>query len=194
MKRAGLAGIALIVVVAAWFAPAQFHRRAVVADLTAEDPGIRRAAAWEVAERPFPAGLAAVRRALDGPERDAAAREALVYALGRSGQPEDAARLARIATGADGGYVRQAAWLALSRVSPEEARRAARAASPMDAWDRLGRSQALLLLGEVDGVDALLRLAVEGDADQRVVAARALTKGLRPLLDAAGRWPLDVAG
>ena len=64
--------------------------------------------------------------------------------------------------------------------------------APRDAWDRLGVAQGRLMLGDVRDVGELLEQARSDDGARQQVAGRALYKWLRPLLDAAGRWPAEA--
>lgn len=169
------------------------RRLTLLSALRAESPAERKQAAWRAAETPFRAAMTVVRSRLTEGEPDAGVREALVYALGRGGDATDAQRLEDIAANDPHGYVRQSAWLALARLDGDAARAFAREVDPRDAWDQLGRNQALLMLGDTNAIRPLLDIAADGSGDQRVVATRALAKWLYPLLDAAGYWPLDLA-
>ncbi len=62
-----------------------------------------------------------------------------------------------------------------------------------DVWDRIGTAKARLQLRDTRGIHELLRFAVEGESNQRVVCGRALYASLAPALTALGRWPLEAA-
>ncbi len=153
----------------------------------------RKQAAWAAIERPAPALEEFMVRGVLGDEPDAGVREAYVYALGNL---RDRRHFAAIETAIDtdrSGYVRAAAWLAAARVDPEHfGTLAATRSAPRDAWDRLGVAQGRLMLGDVRDTGELLQQARGGDASRGHIASRALERWLRPLLDAAGRWPADA--
>jgi hypothetical protein len=169
------------------------QRRALMQALRSPDPQTRKQAAWAVTESPGPNLEAFLIRGIIGAERDPDVREAYVYALGRL---EDSRNFAAIESAIDSdpsGYVRAAAWLAAARCDPQHFRTLAEThAPPDDPWDRIGIGQGRLFLGDVCGIGELLHWAGAGSDSQRLAAARALLKGLRPLLDAAGRWPIDA--
>jgi hypothetical protein len=147
-----------------------------------------------VAEAPYDAALLAIeQRIVHRREPDIETREAFVHALGRAGRREHVAAVEFVIDGDESGYVRAAAWLALSRIDPEHVRTLLAAdRPPADAWDRIAAAQARLLIGDTSQVEALLSAAEKGEPGPREVASRALHKGLRPLLEAVGRWPLDA--
>lgn len=153
----------------------------------------RKQAAWAAIERPNPDLEQFMARGVLGDEPDAGVREAYVYALGNLG---DQRHFAVIETAIDtdpSGYVRSAAWLAAARIDPVHFRILADTRSaPRDAWDRLGLAQGRLMLGDVRDTGELFEQARGDDLSRRLVACRALYKWLRPLLDAAGRWPVDA--
>ncbi len=170
------------------------HDRAVRRLLGSDDPEQRRQAAWLAARENAPNALQDIsRRIMERCETDPSVREAYVYALGRSGQPQYFDVLAAVIMGDDDAYVRQAAWIATARVAPDRFRDLAATPPPHDnAWDQVGLAAAWLEVGDTRGVAELLRYAVEGDPQQRRVAALALYRGVAPLLDAAGRWPIQA--
>ncbi len=154
----------------------------------------RKQAAWAAIERPAPALQEFMVRGILGDEPDDGVREAYVYALGNL---RDQRHFAAIETAIDtdlSGYVRSAAWLAAARVDPEHfATLADRRSAPRDPWDRLGVAQGRLMLGDVQDVPELFEQARTGGEAHRHIASRALERWLRPLLDAAGRWPANAA-
>jgi hypothetical protein len=169
------------------------YREEMMGALRSADPSTRKQAAWRIVERPDPLLAAYLVEGVLGAESDPDVREAFVYSLGKLADPHNFAAI-EIAIDSDpSGYVRAAAWLAAARCDPEHFRTLVTTRSPPTAvWDRIGQGQGWLLIGNVRGVEDLLRQAVEGDAPQRQVCARALSHWLRPLLDAAGRWPIDA--
>ncbi|MCA9244147.1 MAG: HEAT repeat domain-containing protein [Phycisphaerales bacterium] len=190
LRLIGILAVVLIPVVL--FGVEMGRRLTTLNDLRADQPATRKRAAWRAAETPFSAAMTVIRARLDEGEPDANVREAFVYALGRGGDADDSNRLETIATTDPHGYVRQAAWLALARLNAGETRALATRFEASDEWDRLARDQALLMIGDTTRVESLLTLAESGSEDQRVVASRALLKGLYPLLDACGQWPIDA--
>jgi hypothetical protein len=153
----------------------------------------RKQAAWAAIERPDPELVELMVRGVLGNEPDAGVREAYVYALGNLGDRRHFAAIETAIDADSSGYVRAAAWLAAARVDPEHFRTLAETRSaPRDAWDRLGVAQARLLLGDMRDVDELLQQARSADGARSQVASRAMYKWLRPLMDAAGRWPADA--
>ncbi|MGE0480086.1 MAG: hypothetical protein AB7Q17_06395 [Phycisphaerae bacterium] len=164
---------------------------AIVAQLSDDDPRVRRAAALHVADEPRARLMRAVVARLDAGEPDEAAREALVFALSRSNDQFE--RAAAALTHDPSGFVRAAAWYAAARIDRErfEALVAGRSA-PTDEWDHIGAAQARMYLGTYAGVPDLLRAAADGDERQREIASRALYRGVQPLLEAIGRWPANA--
>jgi hypothetical protein len=168
------------------------ERARVVNGLASADPAERKRAAWVVADEKQAALAYAVARRLER-EADADVRESLVYALGMCRRAEHFAPVQNLATGDPSGYVRAAAWLAMARIDPGRTVSMAReAVLRADEWDRLGAAQALLEAGRQDAVDELLRIAALGEEGQRLVACRALMRGVSPLLEACGRLPLET--
>lgn len=169
--------------------------RTLLQSLDSPDPQERKRAAWQVAERvqTTVADKRLIPRLRDRMESDPDVRESFVYALGRLGRRSDAPVLAQVARQDPSGYVRQAAWLAFARVDAEQFRDTAAQTAARDEWDRLGLAEGRLSVGETRAVGDLLDFAESGDAAQRVIAARSLQKGLRPLLETAGRWPVNVS-
>ncbi len=155
----------------------------------------RKKAAWAAIERTNPALEGLMIEGVLGDEPDAGVREAYVYALGNL---RNRRHFAAIETALDtdpSGYVRSAAWLAAARIDPRQFYTLADARSEVESpWDRLGIAQGRLYLGDVRGVGELLAQARVGDLDRGYIAGRVLDKWLKPLLDAAGRWPLDGDG
>lgn len=151
----------------------------------------RKRAAWAAIEHPNPELEELMVRGVLGGEPDAGVREAYVYALGNLADRRYFAAVETVIDTDPSGYVRAAAWLAAARVDPQHFHTLAETNSdPGDPWDRLGIAQGRLFRGDVRGARELLEQARSGDDARRCVAGRALYKWLRPLLDAAGRWPL----
>lgn len=193
---AAVAVIALIALLAPRWSRAQF-RYDLLARLHDGEPVERKRAAWTVADyagayRDAKVEMALVRGVM-GDETNADVRESLVYTLGWIGDPTHADAILHAATLDETGLVRCAAWLAAARVDAQLVRRWLREVPPPDTdWDRLGRGQARLWIGDMSGLTDVLQVAKVGTLDQQTVACRALHKTLRPLLVAVGRWPVDA--
>jgi hypothetical protein len=203
-----LTGLAAMIVVACPFVWQVLHTRqdqAALELLRSPEPESRKRGAWLAAEHRTPRAWQHIAAALDRRDRwetDAGARESYVHALGRSGQRQyfDAVaqaacpqRQAPASAQPDpDGYVRQAAWLAAARLDPQRFRELAAQTPPADdPWDQIGLSGAWLEVGDLRGVDQLLHWAEAGTLPQRQVASLALLRGVAPLLEAAGRWPIQ---
>jgi len=162
------------------------------AALRSDNPGLRKRAAWAVTRYPYPELVRMLVDGVLGGEAAPDAREAFVYALGRIGDRHSLGAIESVIDQDPSGYVRAAAWLAAARCDPEHFRTlVATRAAAQAAWDRIGIAQGRLQLADMRGVETLLRAARDGDDAQRYVASLTLFKGLRPLLDTAGRWPAD---
>lgn len=176
------------------FSPRQAHQRRleIRAALASPDPQTRKRAAWRTIAEPDPFTEVAMTQAVMGAESDADVREACVYALGRIGKPENFAAVEFAIDLDPTGLVRASAWVSATRIDPEHTRRLIESAKPGDKWDHLGVAHARLLLGDLSDVDALLTLALDDDWGIRCAAGAALQRGLRPYLEAVGRWPLEA--
>lgn len=166
----------------------------ILIELQSADAESRRRAAARVVDAPFPAALDVIADALvRRKHEDADTRESFVHALGRVGGRAHMAAVEALIDSDPSGFVRAAAWLALARIDAEHMR-TMRGADRVrsDPWDRLGVAQARLAVGDVSEAEVLMALVETGEPGQRQVASRALHKWLRPLLEAAGRWPLDA--
>ena len=198
-RRGSLVGLAALIVLAAvgwWLVPdllqARFRTR-LTQQLHSAEPETRKQAAWAVADRDDQYGTDLLVSALLADEPDEAVREAYVYALGRAGDPSALAAIENVIDRDPSGYVRAAAWLAIARLDPQHfATLACTTSAPEQPWNQIGLAQGALEIGDVSRVDTLLHWAEAGTHTQRIVASRALYKRLRPLLDTAGRWPLDA--
>lgn len=170
------------------------HDQAALRLLHSDDPDDRKQGAWIAADQASPHAHALLAQRLrEQHEADPGVREAYVYALGRSGQPQYFDVLAAVIMGDDDAYVRQAAWIGMARVAPDRFRDLTATTPPRDdTWDQVGLAAAWLEVGDTRGVGELLRYAVEGDPQQRRVASLALYRGVAPLLDAVGRWPIQA--
>lgn len=165
----------------------------ILARLRSDSPDERKRAAWKAIDSEDPRLLDIVRAGALGGETDDDVREAFVYALGKRRNAGFFADIEAVLRNDPSGYVRSAAWLAAARSDPHRTRKlAADSTLPNSDWDRLGQAQGLLAAGDTSRVEELLDWAQHGDSSQRVVAARALYKWLRPALDSVGRWPLDA--
>ncbi len=162
--------------------------------LASDDPETRRWGAWEAASEPSAAASAIIAQRLsDQLERAPEVRESFVYALSQSGQREHFDLIAEIVRNDDSPYVRQAAWVAAGRLDPGRFRMLITEVTPRDdPWDEIGRADGWLFAGDVRGVPALLRWARDGTTEQRQVASMALLHRVAPLLEVAGRWPIDA--
>ncbi len=168
-------------------------RARLVRLLSSPQPQDRKRAAWSTIEHEDPAAVALLVQGLTGAEDDPDVREAYVYSLGRIGGRKLFPIVELVVRSDPSAYVRSAAWLAAARIDREQTRRLLADVPPVDTpWDRIGRARARLLTGDASAFDELLYWAEHGDAGQKVVASRGLTRWLVPVLDAVGRWPVHV--
>jgi hypothetical protein len=188
----GLALVAVVVGTAVLQRVALRHDRRALAALDAAEPAVRRQAAMIVAAEYTPAARARLAAGLRE-EPDAAVREAGVYALGRRGTAGDFAVVADLARGDEDGYVRYRAWWAAARLDGAGFARLVDAHAGGDGWDAIGQAYGRLEMGDVSGAETLLHWAESGTAAQRGAASQALYHTLAPLLEAAGRWPIEQA-
>lgn len=171
------------------------HERAELKSmLTSANKDTRRAAALLAPVQNDDDLLSRLRLMIMGDEPDADVRAAAVEAIGLT----RSARFFEVAEFAvdldESGPVRAAGWLATARLDPERFSALLRQhADRTDAWDQVGRAQARLFLGDVSELDWLFAHAQAADAELRRCACQALQRWLRPVLDAAGRWPLTAA-
>jgi HEAT repeat protein len=170
----------------------EVRRAARLAELDSPDPQRRKQAAWSVIERPDPRLTAVLAERLFGDEADPDVRESYVYALGKLADLPARPAIQHVLHFDPSAYVRSAAWLAAARIDPAWCQSLLQESPPpQTAWDRLGRAQAGLTLGDPDAPEPLLALAAASDASLRVAAARVLNKTLATAMDALGAWPLD---
>ena len=128
-----------------------------------------------------------------GPELDLGVRESFVHALGRTGRARFFDTIAAVLQKDADPHVRIAAWGAAARLDAQRFRElVSRNPAPQDPWDRDALAAAWLELGDTRGVGNLLRAAEDGTDAQRRFASQSLFRGLAPLLEAVGRWPLDA--
>ena len=162
--------------------------------LRSGNPELRKRGAWFTLEQGGSAAIEFIARQLElGQEPSADVRESYVYALGHAGDQQYRDLVATLLADDPSGYVRQAAWLALARLEPRRFVELADSYPPTDnPWDQIGRANAWLHTGDVRGMQTLMHWARQGNADQQLVACAALYKGVLPLLEAVGRWPLDA--
>lgn len=184
-------GVLLTVFETRFRGPASRRAMRLVLELSDMPAEQKRRIAWDAAAEPDEAVAIALRYALARcREFEPDVAEPFVYALGYNPGPETTSTLWSVLQVESRGDVRAAAWLALARADASAFRALVGGVPPADdLWERLGRAQAWLLLGDLRGADDLLRAARDGDHGQRVVAARALQKWLAPQLAAAGVWP-----
>lgn len=161
--------------------------------LDSSQPADRQKAAWMIAEEGLPGGVGDILKRIRS-EHDPDTREAYLYALGRVPEPRSLEAVVDELHCGTSGYPRHAAWLALARINPPEFRRLSEKPPILDPWDRLGIAHGRLALRDVRDVETLIEFALRGDIDQRRVACAAIGQLLRPLLDSAGRWPLESPG
>lgn len=195
---AAVVGVPALIALFWFFSPSSPHvhaeeRRRLRNELAHGDEQARKEAAWRLIEEPDPIAESFLVQGLFGAEESPDVREAFVYTLGRLGHDENLGAVEHVIALDPDGYVRAGAWLALARLAPERVSALVEQyASRVDTWDRIGMAQAQACSGDASGYPVLLRFAVDGDAGQREVASRALTKWVRPVLESVGRWPLDA--
>ncbi|MFQ5807157.1 MAG: HEAT repeat domain-containing protein [Phycisphaerae bacterium] len=194
--RAIVAGAGIVVTVVAWqslLSPRARnlrYRTEMLQALRSPDPESRKQAAWAIIGRPELSLEAFLVRGVLGDEPDPDVREAYTYALGKLGDPRNFAAIESAIDADPSGYVRAAAWLAAARCDPQHFRTLVETRAQRERpWEQIGIAQGRLDLDDVQDVNVLLHWARSGNPSQRQVAARALYKSLRPLLDAVGRWP-----
>ena len=193
----GLAALVGLAAAGWWLIPRVERTRFrthIAAELRSAEPEARKQAAWAIAARRDGCGADLLVSALLADDPDEAVREAYVYALGRAGDPRGLAAAENAIDRDPSGYVRAAGWLAIARLDPQHFSTLAHttAIAQQQPWDQIGLAQGAFEIGDASGIDMLLHWAESGNEPQRIVASRALYKRLRPLLDAAGRWPLDA--
>lgn len=161
--------------------------RALLASDSAAD---RRAAATLVAD----GAAAQVADALASRlarEPDAGVRESYVHALGTTDDPGYFELLVRRASDDGDAYTRHSACVAAARCAPERFRAwLATATPPVSPWDKLGRAYAGVLAGDARHVPDLVDMVTSGPADVQRIARRYVLRGVAPLLDAVGQWPI----
>ncbi len=175
-----------------WFWSAGQPDRDALNLLGQDNPDTRRLGAWMAARERAPKALAEMaRRLAASSETSPLVRESYVYGLAHGTEPGQLDVLEQIVSADPSPYVRQAAWRALARRDPGRFGTAARAGTTYDdPWDQIGLACGWLEVGDTRGVDTLLHWAANGSAEQKQVASLALSRGLAPLLEAAGCWPL----
>lgn len=191
---AGLVGLLLVSTgVAVEYWRVGRHDREALALLRSSQDETRKLGAWVVARQDAPAALQFIAQTLnDRSETDAAVRESFVYALGRAGDARHSDSVAEVVRYDPDAYVRQAAWVAAARLDAARFRNLAAEITPRpDPWDQLGRACAWLEIGDLRGLETLLDAALADDEQQRRVAGMALYRGVAPLLEAAGHWPIQ---
>lgn len=166
------------------------HDRAAVILLRSDDSEARQRGAWQAAHEDTPWAAHLLPSLLEK-ETVPAAREALVYALGRAGTAASFDALLDVARTDATPYVRHSAWLAAARVAPQQFATTADKLTPgPDAWDRIGWAQAWLEVGDARGVPDLLALLDSAQRDHALGARGAVLRYVAPLLEMVGHWPL----
>ncbi|TWT40021.1 hypothetical protein RAS1_44140 [Phycisphaerae bacterium RAS1] len=150
----------------------------------------RQKAAWIIAEEGLAGGVGDILKRIRR-EDDPDTREAYLYALGRVPEPRSLEAVVDELHCGTSGYPRHAAWLALARIDPAVFRSLSDKPPILDPWDRLGIAHGRLEVDDTRGVETIIEFALRGDADQRRVACTAIGQLLHPLLESAGRWPLE---
>jgi HEAT repeat protein len=162
--------------------------------LDSHDPEARKRGAWCAARGEAPQALNVIVDSLtNNREPDAGVRESYIYALGQVGTAQHFGIAVRLVESDAGPFVRQAAWLAAARLDIGRFQQVGDRLRLVDeGWDPVGRAAAWLELGDTRGVVDLLRAAEDGTDAERRFASLSLFRGLAPLLEAVGRWPLDA--
>lgn len=170
------------------------RQRATIAQcLKSPDPAVRMRGAEQAGASRSPELISRLHMACMGDEHDDAVRAVAVAALGMCDDPNQFAAVEFVVDVDASGPVRAAAWLAAARLDPRRAQELLeRHADRTDAWDRLGQAQARLCAGDARDLAVILDAAASNDAVLARSAAEALGRWLRPVLDAAGRWPLTA--
>ncbi len=186
--------LAAVTTIVIWQYQRHRHDRAALAQLMVDQRLARHNGALEAAGEKTPhADELMATRLLADTEPDPALREVYVYALGRSEQPNHFDVIAHVIKTDNAPAVRHAAWIAAARLDPVRFRAFAEESPPPTApWDEIGRAFAWLEVGDTRGVDTLFEWALEGTPRQQSVAGVALYRGIGPLLESAGCWPIDA--
>lgn len=134
-----------------------------------------------------------LRLAIMGDEPEPGVRAAAIEALGQT-LARQYFEVVEFAVDLDSsGRVRAAGWLAAARLDRRRCEALLQQhADRADPWDRVGRAQARLYLGDVSELDVLFEYARDDNPELNRAACRALQRWLRPILDAAGCWPLGA--
>ena len=191
MVAAILAVSAVVVVAGLWRTAAE---RQVMHLLTSPHEEARRQGAWQAVKRSSRPAADFMYAALSQDrELSPGVRESYVYAMGRMPLKSALPLLLRLARTDESGFVRQAAWVTAARLNFEQFRAAAREVeNRADTWDRIGIAAALIEADDCSQLDLLFDAAANGDDFQRNIAGAVLRRYLRPLMQAAGRWPVNA--
>lgn len=172
--------------------------RELATAISAGDTKDAKPAAWLFAEAPR-GSMSKVEAALtekaSDPDLPAEVLESYVYALGRhfAGTGQNTALIAAVIRRDTADFPRQAAWLALARIDRQKYLSLANEyAQSENLWDQWGILRGRLELGDFSDVGLLWRWGAGDDWDRRQHAARMVKWRIAPLLEAVGRWPLEL--
>jgi hypothetical protein len=184
-------GVAMIAAVIAVAIQRGHDDRKAMTMLRSSDIEQRKRGAWFAADFDSRRGMTYVRTQIQEKHEDSpAVREAYVFALGQSGADPDFDTLLHVAQDDPSGYVRQAALTAAARLRPARLRSALSGMRFEDDWGEIGQARALLWTADSSKLKTLFDFARRGDHDQKVVSSHTLDRIIRPVLEAAGRWPI----
>lgn len=177
-----------------WLWLRRLPERHILAMLQSNDAEQRKHGAWATSDRRILRAAEFMASQLDQDREEVAdVRESYVYALGRCGFQEFFAAVEQRTWNEPSGFVRAQAWVAAARLDGARFKALLAAAPPRDdAWDRLGMAIGRLEVGDMSALGDILPIARDGTPDQRAFACQALDRSLTPLLEAAGRWPIDA--
>ena len=194
LAAVGVAGVVIIALALTLLARQRTADSDVLLWLKSEDPSQRQLGAWLAADRRDSAGAEYIAKQLaEDAEAVADVRASYAQTLGSFGSLEHFSLVAELASADSSGVVRQAAWVAAARIDPAAFEELAESyAGGDDVWNEIGLALGYLHAGDVGDVPALLGRAGDGEEAIRLVVSSGLSQELVPLLEVAGRWPLDA--